>query len=77
MRRPPSVALGGLEDGPVEDEGADEAQGAHAQVDAPHREGHVRQVQHDGQAAHEVQRVHHEAQRVQEDVERHAATAQE
>lgn len=57
-----------------EPEGAQEADGAEAQVDAPHHDGGVGEVQHDGQRpAQQVQRVEQEAQRVQEDVERHAA----
>ena len=67
------VAYGGAR----ESEGADEAEGAEAQVDAPHKQAHVGQVQQHAEAAEEVQRVHHEAQRVEEDVECHTATPEE
>ena len=68
---------GGGGRGARESERADEAHSAQAQVDAPHQEAHVGQVQQDAEAAEEVQCVHHEAQGIEEDVERHAPAAQE
>ena len=47
-----------------EGKGADEAKRAEAEVDAPRHEAHVGEVHQDAEAAHQVQRVHHEGQRV-------------